>query len=94
MGATMPQGPNRDGPNRSEPGPWRLSSEFARVTVALDATGNGRRLCITDMGSGAEIHLDPLELASLARSRHEQLQSLIMPREYLTETDEWALRPQ
>lgn len=90
----MSQEPNRAGPNGTEFGPWRLSSEFARVTVAFDDTGNGHRLRVTDVGSGAEIHLDPLELASLARSRHERLRSLIMPDEYLTETDEWALHPQ
>ena len=90
----MLHGPDRDGPSGSEPNTWRLSSEFARVSVALDAAGNGRRLRITDRGTGAEIYLDPLELASLARSRHEQLQSLIMPQEYLTETDEWALHSQ
>jgi hypothetical protein len=94
MGAAMPHGPSRDGPSRIEPGSWRLSSEFARVTVALDVAGNGQRLRITDVGTGAEIHLDPLELASLARSRHEQLQPLLMPQEYLVETDEWALHPQ
>lgn len=90
----MPQGPRRDGPRHTDPGPWRLASEFARVTVAFDDAGNGHRLRITDIGSGAEIHLDPLELASLARSRHERLRALIMPEEYLTETDEWALYPQ
>lgn len=76
---------------RTDQTAWRLTSEFARVSVALDGEGNGDRLRVTDLGSGAEIYLDPLELASLARSRHERLRSVIVPEEYLTETDEWAL---
>lgn len=73
--------------------PWVLRSEFARVAVRLDDRGNGPRLRVTDLTSGAEIHLDPLELASLARSRHEQLEPLIMTEELTTETDAWALDP-
>lgn len=86
-------GPEREASGRSGSDPWRLTSEFARVSVAFDVDGNGDRLRITDISSGREIYLDPLELASLARSRHERLRALIMPEEYLVETDEWALHP-
>lgn len=70
---------------------WRLRSEFATARVSLDHGANGPRLRVTDVSSGTEIYLDPFELVSLARSRHERLQSLVMPEEYLTESDEWAL---
>jgi hypothetical protein len=72
-------------------GSWLLRSEFAIAEVCLDEDANGPRLRVHDVGSGAEIFLDPLELVSLARSRHDKLQSLLMPDEYLVESDEWAL---
>lgn len=73
-----------------EPDEWELRSEFATASVALDVRANGPRLRVRDVASGAEIHLDPLELVSLARSRHQRLQPVIMPDEYLVEDDEWA----
>lgn len=42
-----------------------LRNEFASVRVALDERGNGPRLLIQDLETGAEILLSPLELASL-----------------------------
>jgi hypothetical protein len=42
-----------------------LRNEFATVRVTLDQRGNGPRLLVEDLESGAEILLSPLELASL-----------------------------
>jgi hypothetical protein len=70
---------------------WELRSEFAIARVALDTSANGPRLRVRDVGSGAEIYLDPFELISLARSRHERLRALVLPDEYVVESDEWAL---
>lgn len=41
-----------------------LCNEFASVRVSLDERGNGPRLLVQDLESGAEILLSPLELAS------------------------------
>ncbi|MFJ8816321.1 hypothetical protein [Amycolatopsis thermoflava] len=41
-----------------------LCNEFASVRIALDQRGNGPRLLVQDLESGAEILLSPLELAS------------------------------
>jgi hypothetical protein len=57
----------------------RLSNEFAAVEVSLDDRGNGPRLMIRDLQTGHEIYLDPLELAALAWTRHEELLPLIDP---------------
>ncbi|WP_181784037.1 hypothetical protein [Pseudonocardia pini] len=48
-----------------------LRNEFATVRVALDERGNGPRLLVTDLESGAEILLSPLELASLCLASGE-----------------------
>jgi hypothetical protein len=42
-----------------------LANEFAVVRIALDTAGNGHRLLIEDLESGARTFLSPLELASL-----------------------------
>jgi len=57
----------------------RLSSEFAAVEIARDDCGNGPRLMIRDLQTGQEIYLDPLELAALAWTRHEDLLPLLDP---------------
>jgi hypothetical protein len=57
----------------------RLSNEFAAVEIARDERGNGPRLMIRDLQSGQEIFLDPLELAALAWTRHEELLPLLDP---------------
>jgi hypothetical protein len=57
----------------------RLSSEFATVEIDRDDSGNGPRLMIRDLQSGQEVYLDPLELAALAWSRHEELLPLFDP---------------
>ncbi|HKV53645.1 MAG TPA: hypothetical protein VJN94_03290 [Candidatus Binataceae bacterium] len=57
----------------------RLTSEFAAVEVDRDESGNGPRLMIRDLRSGQEVYLDPLELAALAWTRHEELLPLLDP---------------
>lgn len=57
----------------------RLASEFAAVEVARDDRGNGPRLMIRDARSGRSIFLDPLELAALAGTRHEELAPFLDP---------------
>jgi hypothetical protein len=56
-----------------------LRSEFAEVRVELDTTGNGPRLKILDIRTGMMNFLDPLELESLAWSRHEDLAQILDP---------------
>lgn len=59
--------------------PILLKSEFAAVEVDRDDSGNGPRLIVRDLWSGQSIALDPLELAALACTRHEELLSLLDP---------------
>lgn len=59
--------------------PIQLTSEFATVEVALDDSGNGPRLRIRDLRSGQSVALDPLELAALAWSRHDELRPFLDP---------------
>ena len=56
-----------------------LHSEFASVEIDRDDSGNGPRLLIRDARSGKTIFLDPLELASLAWARHEELLPFLDP---------------
>jgi hypothetical protein len=56
-----------------------LRSEFAEVRVELDTSGNGPRLKIEDIRTGMINFFDPLELESLAWSRHEDLAMLLDP---------------
>ena len=56
-----------------------LRNEFAHVDVGLHATGNGPRLRITDVKTGASVLLDPLELERLAWASHKQLGCLLDP---------------
>lgn len=56
-----------------------LVSEFASVEIERDEQGNGPRLMIRDTRSGQCIFLDPLELASLAWARHEELMPFLDP---------------
>ena len=57
----------------------KLSNEFAAVEIASDENGNGPRLLIRDLQTGQEIYLDPLEMAALAWTRHEDLSPLLDP---------------
>jgi len=56
-----------------------LASEFAAVEVGRDDRGNGPRLVIRDTRSGCCVFLDPLELAALASTRHEDLLPFLDP---------------
>ena len=57
----------------------KLHSEFASVEIDRDDSGNGPRLLIRDARSGKTIFLAPLELASLAWARHEELLPFLDP---------------
>jgi hypothetical protein len=59
--------------------PVTLNSEFASVEIDRDDSGNGPRLLIRDARTGKTISLDPLELASLAWVRHEELLPFLDP---------------
>ncbi|MCW2945718.1 MAG: hypothetical protein JWR24_2435 [Actinoallomurus sp.] len=48
-----------------------LRNEFASVRITLDERGNGPRLLVQDLETGAEILLSPLELASLCLATPE-----------------------
>ena len=56
-----------------------LRNEFAAVSVEQDHSGNGPRLKIRDAHTGKTIFLDPLELESLAWTRHADLAILVDP---------------
>ncbi len=59
--------------------PIQLNSEFATVEVERDDNGNGPRLMIRDLRSGRCVFLDPLELAALAWTRHDDLLPFLDP---------------
>jgi hypothetical protein len=48
-----------------------LRNEFALVRLSLDERGNGPRLLVEDLETGAEILLSPLELSSLCLATPE-----------------------
>jgi hypothetical protein len=54
-------------------------NEFAMVEVSRYETESGARLHIRDLGSGAEVFLDPLELESLCRWKHRDFGPLVDP---------------
>jgi hypothetical protein len=54
-------------------------NEFAMVEVSRYETDSGPRLRITDRATGAEVFLDPLELESLTRWKHEDFAPLVDP---------------
>ena len=56
-----------------------LVSEFARVRVERDDSGNGPRLMILDLRTGMTVYLDPLELETLAWMRHEDFTRFLDP---------------
>ncbi|AJC54842.1 hypothetical protein [Streptomyces sp. 769] len=49
----------------SAEGGFLIANEFAAVEVHPDTAANGPRLHVRDIETGAEIFLDPLDLASL-----------------------------
>ncbi len=56
-----------------------LRNEFSHVRVELDTAGNGPRLMIQGIKTGAAIYLDPLEPESLTWMRHADLAPLLNP---------------
>jgi hypothetical protein len=54
-------------------------NEFAMVEVSRHETESGPRLRIRDLATGAEVFLDPLELESLTRWKHEDFAPLVDP---------------
>lgn len=56
-----------------------LESEFARVNISVDTSGNGPRLRIEDLWSGAAVFLDPLALESLVWARPDIWDALADP---------------
>jgi hypothetical protein len=60
-------------------GELKISSEFATVILSVDRRGNGDRLAIRDMESGATIELDALELASLCKLSHHDFDAIVKP---------------
>lgn len=59
--------------------PEIYQNEFAMVEVSRYETESGPRLRIRALASGAEIFLDPVELESLTRWRHEDFAPLVDP---------------
>lgn len=57
----------------------RLANEFASVTVRLDETGNGPRLCVVDDRSGRHRYLDPVEMESIVWADDRRLAGLVDP---------------
>jgi len=58
-------------------------NEFAMVELSRYETETGPRLCIRDLASGAVVYLDPVELESLTRWRHDDFAPLVDPSELL-----------
>ena len=56
-----------------------LASEFAKVQVERDDSGNGPRLMIRDVTTGRTVFLDPLELETLAWLEHGELSMFMDP---------------
>jgi hypothetical protein len=56
-----------------------VHSEFARVSVKLDTTGNAPRLRLEDLRSGRVRYLDALELETIIWLPDERLTRLLDP---------------
>ncbi|HEX5404948.1 MAG TPA: hypothetical protein VFX16_21880 [Pseudonocardiaceae bacterium] len=54
-------------------------NEFAMVELSRYETETGPRLHIRDLASGAEVYLDPIELESLTRWKHQDFAPLVDP---------------
>jgi hypothetical protein len=59
-------------------------NEFAMVELSRYETESGPRLHIRDLASGAEVFLDPIELESLTRWKHEDFAPLVDPSELVS----------
>lgn len=56
-----------------------VRSEFATIGVQVSDRKLGQCIVITDLRTGKSLMLDPLELESLAWSRHSDLEPLVNP---------------
>ena len=56
-----------------------VASEFAAVSVSVDHAGNGPRLRLEDLRSGAVRYLDALELESIVWAPSEWVRELLDP---------------
>ncbi len=56
-----------------------VASEFAAVSVSLDSRGNGTRLRLEDLRSGAVRYLDALELESIVWAPEHWVRELLDP---------------
>lgn len=56
-----------------------VENEFARIGVEVCRVGNGQRLKITDIKTGASFLLDPLELEGLAWAAAGDLERFVNP---------------
>jgi hypothetical protein len=63
----------------------RLTNEFASVRISLDTAGHDSRLVITDIESGNDIVLSPIELASLCQATPEDRLNWLRVGEYRDE---------
>jgi hypothetical protein len=63
----------------NQPSAMRLTNEYATVSVELDHEAAGPRLRITDLASNVFVCLDPLELQSLAWTRHVDFTPIMDP---------------
>lgn len=80
----QPARPRRQsaGPSRTSEAFFLLSNEFAAVRVSVDRRGNGPRLLVENVESGARIMLSPLELASLCLADADDRRSWLRVGEY------------
>jgi hypothetical protein len=56
-----------------------MGNEFAKLRVTLRHVGNGMRLEVADVVTGASTLLDPLELLGLAWSDEAEREPLVNP---------------
>lgn len=59
-----------------------IASEFATVRVTVDSRGNGARLRVEDLRSGAVRYLDALELESIVWAPEHWLRDLLDPSQH------------
>jgi hypothetical protein len=71
--------PSTSQPATKQPSAIRLTNEYATVSVELDHEAAGPRLRITDLASNVFVCLDPLELQSLAWTRHVDFTPIMDP---------------
>ena len=62
-----------------------VRNEFASARVTLDESGNGPRLLIEDLRTGARQYFDALQLVSLAEADPQDWQFILDPARLLRE---------